>query len=159
MKNHIELDNKVNELRKYLNFEPVDPNLGAIKNFFKDRFNPDIVHVGDKATFIFQTLFRMSSKLRKEFNNDPVQPITITYRRLDLIFYTYDKHPEKGEQYLDFNSDWTKYIYLSEIKMSELWLGKKYLLEQDPDEYYVQVNLFQLKDNKFTKYIKDIDFS
>ena len=100
----------------------------------------------------------MSPKIKKQFNNDPIQPITITYKRLDIIFFTYDKHPELGENYTTWGADWMKWLYPTEVKQSVLWANKTYLKEKNPNEYYIQVNSYDLK-NKYGKLIKDIDFN
>lgn len=133
-------------------------NMEDLQKFFKDKFNRDIVQVGDKLVFYFKSLFGISPKFKKQFNNDHIQPITVTYLRLDIIFFTYDKHPEMGEQYIMWDGDWMKWLYPIEVKQSVLFANKAYLKNKDPNEYYLQVNSFGFN-NKLTKLIKDIDFS
>jgi len=133
-------------------------NIADLREWFKDNFNEDIVQVGDKLTFDFHALFNIVPAIRKKFKNKPIQPITVTYKRSDIIFYTYDNLPELGEEYIMWSSDWTKWLYPNKIKQSVLWKHKESLKEKNPNEYYLQVNLFNI-DNKYVNYIKDIDFS
>lgn len=133
-------------------------NIAELQKFFKNYFNRDIIQVGDKLVYELNALFSMSPEIKKKFKNDPIQPITVTYKRLDIIFFTYDKRPDLGENYTMWDSDSMKWLYPTEIKQSVLWANKTYLKEKNPDEYYIQVNSFDLK-NKYGKLIKDIDFS
>ena len=133
-------------------------NINDLRKWFKDKFNEDIVQVGDKLTFDFHSLFYMSPKWRNKFKGDPIQPITVTYKRVDIIFYTYDKHPEFGEEYIMWDADWTKWLYPNEIKQSVLWKHKESLKKRNPNEYYLQVHMFDIEP-KYVNYIKDIDFS
>ena len=133
-------------------------NIAELQKFFKNYFNRDIIQVGDKLVYDLSVLFDMSQKIRDKFNNDPIQPITVTYKRLDIIFFTYDKRPDLGENYTTWDADWMKWLYPTEVKQSVLWANKTYLKEKNPNEYYIQVNSFDLK-NKYGKLIKDIDFS
>lgn len=158
MKTKAQLDNQIELLKKTFGDLMFASDIASIRKFFKDNFNEDIIQIGDKLVFDFTALFGMSPKIKKTFKDDPVQPITVTYKRLDLIFYTYDKHHEMGEQYIVRDADWTQHLYPTEVKQSVLWAKKASLKDRDRDEYYVQVNSFELK-SKYTKLIKDIDFS
>lgn len=158
IKTRQQLDNQIENLKKTFGNLLFASNIQDIKKFFKDNFNEEIIQVGDKLIFDLNTIFRMSSKLRKEYKDDPIQPITVTYKRLDIIFFTYDKHPEWGEKYIMWDADWMKWLYPTEVKQSVLWAKKSSLKEKDPNEYYVQVNSFDFN-NKYTTLIKDIDFS
>ncbi len=158
MKTKAQLDKQIEELRNAFGNLLYASNIEELQKFFKNYFNKDIIQVGDHLIYDFTTLFNMSPKVRKQFNNDPIQSITVTYKRLDLIFFTYDKHPDLGENYITWDSDWMKYLYPIEVKQSVLWANKAYLKEKNPDEYYIQVNSFDLN-NKYGKLIKDIDFS
>ena len=133
-------------------------NMKDLQKFFKDKFNRNIVQVGDKLVFDFHSLFGVSPKTRKQFKDDPIQPITVTYKRLDIIFFTYDKRPDLGENYIMWDADWMKWLYPYEVKQSVLFANKAYLKDKNPNEYYIQVNSFEF-DNKYTTLIKDIDFS
>lgn len=154
-----ELDEQLKILKE--NFSTnimTDGTIYDLRKYFKDKFNEDIVQVGDKLTFNFHSLCYTSPKWKKKFKNDPIQPITVTYKRADIIFYTYDKHPEFGEEYIMWENDLTKWLYPNEIKQSVLWKYKESLKEKDPNEYYLQVHMFDI-DTKYVNYIKDIDFS
>lgn len=154
-----ELDKKLNELRKMFGENSLsEGSIADLKKKFKDNFNKDIIKIGYKLTYDFNTLFNNVPSLKKNFNGDPIQPITVTYLRCDIIFFIYDNHPELGENYITFDDSWMKWLYPNEIKQSELWKHKEYLLFDNPNEYYLQVNLFDIK-STFVKYIKDIDFS
>ena len=156
IKSKEELDKKVEELRASLDVE-FDANIADIKKFFKDKFNPNILKIGDHATFYLKTAFHMSPEIKRKFKNDPIQPITITYIRQDVIFFTYDKRPDLGEEYTMYDADWSKWLYPSEIKLSELWENKSYLKEKDYNEWYIETHLFRLG-SKFTKVIDDIQY-
>lgn len=157
-KTRLQLDNQIENLKQTFGDLLFASNIKDIRKFFKDNFNEEIIQIGDKLVFDLTPIFNMSSKLKKEYNNDPIQPITITYKRLDIIFFTYDKLPEKGEQYITWDADWMKFLYPTKVKQSVLWAKKSSLKEKDPNEYYVQVNSFDFN-NKYTTLIKDIDFS
>ena len=151
----IERDNKIKEIKKYV--ADIDPNLKELQKFFKDKFNMNIVKIGDHATYDFNALFYISPKVAKRFKNDPIQPITITYIRQDVIFFTWDKHPEFGEEYTMYDADWSKWLYLNEIKLSELWKNKEYLIEKDYDEWYIETKSMEFK-SEHTKIINDIEY-
>ena len=156
IKSKEELDKKVKELQECFNVLH-DANLAEIQKVFKDKFNQDILKVGDHATYDLNALFYISSKIANRFKNDPIQPITITYIRQDVIFFTWDKHPEFGEEYTMYDADWSKWLYLNEIKLSELWKNKEYLIEKDYDEWYIETKLMKFK-SKYTKIINDIEY-
>lgn len=56
-----------------------------------------------------------------------------------------------------YSADWSKYLYLKEIKLSELWKNKEYLIEKDYDEWYIETKLMKFK-SKYTKIINDIEY-
>ena len=149
-----ELDKKVKDIQEFFGEQPAD--LMSLQKFFKDKFNPDIIKVGSKAIYDLHFLFNISSEIRKKFKKDPIQPITVTYIRSGVIFFTYDKHPEYPEEWTLYDADASKWLYLSEIKLSELWKNKEFLKEKDFNEWYIQVHSFKV-DEKFTKLINDIE--
>lgn len=153
-----QLDAQIEELRNTFGNLLFASNMRDLQKLFKDKFNRGIVQIGDHLVFDFKSLFGISPKIRKQFKNDPIQSITVTYLRLDIIFFVYDKHPEMGEQYIMWDADWMKWLYPIEIKQSILFANKAYLKEKNPNEYYIQVNSFDFN-NKYTTLIKDIDFS
>ena len=152
----VERDNQVKTIKEFVG--KIDPNLKELQRIFKNKFNPHILMAGDKAIYDLDTVFSQSIKTKKRFKNDPIQPITITYIRQDVIFFTWDKHPEFGEEYTMYDADWSKFLYLKEIKLSELWEKKLYLKEKDYDEWYIQVNSCQFT-SKYTKMINNIPMS
>lgn len=158
MKTKSQLDKQIEDLRHAFGDLLFASNIASLQKLFKDKFNQDIIQIGDKLIFDFKSLFKMSSKIKNQFNNDYIQPITITYKRLDIIFFTYDKHPNFGENYITWDSDRMRWLYPTEVKQSVLFANKAYLKEKDPNEWYVQVNSFDFNNN-YTKLIKDIDFS
>ena len=153
--NQTERDNQVKTIKEVIG--KIDPNLKELQKFFKDKFNMNIVKIGDHATYDLKSIFSISPKVKRRFKNDPIQPITITYIRQDIIFFTWDKHPEFGEEYTMYSADWSKCLYLNEIKLSELWKNKEYLKENDYDEWYIQTNSVEF-DTKYTKIINDIKY-
>ena len=156
IKSKEELDKKVKELQEYFNVS-YDSNLKELQKVFKDNFNQDILKVGDHAIFYLKSLFNMSPETKKKFKNDPIQPITITYIRQDVIFFTWDKHPEFGEEYTMYDADWAKWLYPVKIKLSDLFKNKEYLKEKDYNEWYVQTHIMKFN-SKFTKIIDDIEY-
>ena len=90
-KSRTELDKQVRIIKESLPGYTVDPNIKELMKFFKKTFNEDIVQIGDKLIYDFNALFEMSPSVKKKFNNDPIQPITITYKRADILFFTFDK--------------------------------------------------------------------
>lgn len=149
-----DLDNKVQYIKSLVS--PIDSNVKEIMGFFKDKFNYDIVKIGDHATYDLHSIFFVSPKVKKRFKNDPIQPITITYIRQDVIFFTWDKHPEFGEEYTMYDADWSKCLYPKEIKLSELWKNKEALKEKDYDEWYIQTRSAEFS-SLYTKVLDDLD--
>ena len=150
-----ERDNQVKIIKEMVGIR--DTNLKEIQSLFKDKFNPDIVKIGQHAIYDLKAVFYSSPSTKKRFKNDPIQPITITYIRQDVIFFTWDKHPEFGEEYTMYSTNWSKFLYLDSIKLSELWKNKEYLKEKDYDEWYIQTNSIEF-DTKYTKIINDIEY-
>ena len=151
----IERDNQVKVIKDVAG--KIDPNLKELQKFFKNNFNQGIIKIGDHAIYDLNTIFYTSPQIKKKFKDDPIQPITITYIRLDVIFFTWDKHPEFGEEYTMYSADWSKYLYLKEIKLSEIWKNKEYLNEKDYDEWYIQTKSVEF-DTKYTNIIDDIKY-
>lgn len=151
----IERDNQVKVIKDVVG--KIDPNLKELQKFFKNNFNQGIIKIGDHAIYDLNTIFYTSPQIKKKFKDDPIQPITITYIRLDVIFFIWDKHPEFGEEYTMYSADWSKYLYLKEIKLSELWKNKEYLNEKDYDEWYIQTKSAEF-DTKYTNIINDIKY-
>ena len=86
-KTKAQLDAQIEGLRNAFGNLLFASNMEDLQKFFKDKFNREIIQVGDKLVYDLNSLFAMSPKMREQFNNDPIQPITVTYKRLDIIFY------------------------------------------------------------------------
>ena len=158
MKTRSELDSKVKELKEHFgNDICLNGNVYDLEKFFDRKFNYKIIKRGTRGVFDFTKLMKSVPEISRMFNDDPIQPFTVTYVRQDIIFYKLDKNP-KEEKYIQFGAAWTHVMYLNEIKQSELFKKKEYLKKKDPEEWYIQVNLFDIK-NKYTTYIRDIDFN
>ena len=56
-----------------------------------------------------------------------------------------------------YDADWSKWLYLNEIKLSELWKNKEYLKEKDYDEWYIETKSMEFK-SEHTKIIDDIQY-
>lgn len=148
MKTEQELNEKIKDLKE--SFDPIlKPSMNDMQKWFKKEYN-DIFYEGRKCLINLRTFFNgpNGSLWRKRFNNEPIQPVTITYRRCDLVFFTYDKYPTYKEEYFihDGNSTWTRNFYPREIKASELFKNKMYLLKENPNELYLQVNVLTIGD-------------
>lgn len=155
MKTKEELDSKIKEIKDFFgDVTDLNGSISDLRKFFRKYFNNKIIHKGSHGVFDFTSLMSFSKELYKMFNGDPIQPFTVTYIRCDIVFYKYDKAP-KEEHYIEMDAPWMNVMYLDEIKQSELFKKKEFLKKKNPDEWYIQVKLFDIK-NKYTKYIKDI---
>lgn len=137
--------------RKYkdlLNFfggkHKIKPSISELRNYFKDRY-VDTILEGRKCVINLTTLRKTSTEWKKKFKED-WQVITITYRRLDIVFFTWDNYPEYGEEYLIVSdgSVWTRYVYPQYICLSEIF-GKKIetLKNNNINELRLQVSLVE----------------
>ena len=157
-----ELDAKITELRQ--SFDPVlQPSMKRMQEWFGSKYN-DVFYESRKCWINLTIFFNGSNgkSWRKKFNNCPIQPVTVTYRRCDLVFFKFDNFPQYGEEYFVHNvsTNWTKNFYPREIKASELFKNKMYLIEENPRELYLQVNVVQIDNlNGIIQYENDIDFS
>lgn len=137
-----ELDNKVKELKTHFKESTnIECSLDSLMKFFKKSYNKQLFKKGDKCWLNLKTLCKTSPEYKKIFGNDYIQPITITYKRCDLIFYKFDNYPEIKERYFSEDSHWAKWLYPSELSKKEVQKLKiKKLIDKDPDELYVQLN-------------------
>jgi len=149
MMNKEELDKKLAEIHEAIGGKAtVDVSYGDLEKFFKKSFNDEMFAVGRKVIIDLSMQMKWASNKawwRKRFKNNPYQPVTITYRRLDLIFYTYDNFPEYEEEYISTNGDNTNKFYIADVKVSEIFKGKEYLKETKPNEWYLQTHLVDFK--------------
>lgn len=137
-----ELDKQIKELKKHFGEQThIECSLYNLMNFFKKSYNKQLFKKGDKCWLNLKSLCKTSQEYKKIFGNDYIQPITITYKRCDLIFYKFDKHPEIEERYFSDESHWAKWLYPSKLsKYQAQKLKIKKLIDKDPDELYVQLN-------------------
>lgn len=162
MKTEQELNEKISQLKE--SFNPVlKPSMNSMQEWFKDKYN-DIFYENRKCLINLKTFFNgpNGSSWKKRFDNNPIQPVTVTYRRCDLVFFTYDNYPKYKEEYFvhDGNSNWSKNFYPREIKASEMFKNKMYLIEDNPDELYLQANVISIDDlNGIIKYENDLTYS
>ena len=108
-----ELDKKLESIKEMVG--TMSPDLAELQRFFKDKFNPDIIKAGDKAIYDLRGVFNISPEIRKKFKKDPIQPITITYIRSGVIFFTYDKLPKNPEEWTTYDADASKWLYPKEL--------------------------------------------
>lgn len=146
-----ELDNKIKALKEIFGeattIEPTMSNL--IKYFGKDY--SDVFKKNTKCYINLDIFFKCDKtrNWKKLFENNPWQPITITYRRLDIIFFTWDNYSKYGEEYFmeGVNTVWSKIIYPKEIKYSDIFAKKiKKLYKKNPNELEIQMGLLEVKD-------------
>lgn len=163
-----ELDNKVKELSDHFKTgRKISPNIKEIMNFFKDKYNTKIFSKGRLCWIDLDFFFNNSEnkkEWRKRFDNNPIQPIKITYKRKDVIFFKWLNYPKyKEEWFVEDKSSlniWPKIIYPQEIRYSELFYKKiKKLKKKDPEELYIQVNLLELDNfNGLINIEKDVKY-
>jgi hypothetical protein len=97
---------------------------------------------------------------KKLFDNEPWQPIIITYKRQDVIFFKWMNYPSYAEEYFmeDSTSVWTKNVYASVIKYSDIFKKKiQRLKKKKPSELEVQMGILTINDmNEQIEVIKDV---
>lgn len=158
-----ELDKKVEELKKHFGKSRfVELNLANQLKFFKKDFNDKIFSKGKQCFFDLTPMFR-NKTFAKRFDNNPIQPITITYKRCDLIFFKWNNYPKYEEEYFakSINGPYSMVCYPFEVKKSEL-LGKKikHLIEKkDFEELYIQKRVIDFENYKgLINIIDDLDY-
>ena len=163
MANKEELKKKAEELRKaFGGNHVVVPSIdGLIKGMGKDHV--DLFKKGTKA-IIDLTFFKKNSsnasELKKMFKED-WQPITVTYRRQDVMFFTWDNYPKYKEEYMVVGAtdSWNRKTYLREVRLSEVFSKKiKRLVNKNFDELVLQLSLNEFDDvNGHVTIINDIE--
>lgn len=98
---------------------------------------------------------------KKLFDNNPWQPIIITYKRQDVIFFEWLNYPKYPEEYFMenvVNSTWCKIIYPSVVKYSDIFKKKiQRLQKRKPTELEVQIGVLTIDDlNGHIEVIKDL---
>lgn len=163
MRNKEELKTKVKELRKVFGGNHIIvPSIdGLIEGLGKDYV--DLFKKGTKAVVdisLFKKVASNSDEWKKRFKDD-WQPITITYRRQDAVFFTWDNYPKYKEEYMIIGAadSWNKRTYLREIKLSEVFSKKiKRLVDKNFDELVLQLSLNEFDNvNGHVTIINDIE--
>lgn len=153
MTNKEELKEKAEGLRKAFggNHIIVPSISGLMDGLRKDYV--DLFKKGTKCVVDMQFFKKYASnkdELKKKFEDD-WQPITITYRRQDVMFFTWDNYPNYKEEYMIVGSSdaWNKKTYLREIKLSEIFSKKiKRLVDKNFNELVLQMSLVEFDDVK-----------
>ena len=166
MKSIEELDNKVAELTKHFGKSAyLEGNMKSIMNFFNDKYNTKIFSKGKLCWINLDFFFNNSEDKkvwRKRFDNNPIQPIKITYKRKDVIFFKWLNYPKYEEEwFVEDNGSlniWPKIIYPQEIKYSELFKNKiNFLKKKDPEELYIQIKVLKVDDfNGLINIVQDV---
>ena len=141
----------------------IKPHMTELQKWFKkDYVSP--FKKGVKCYMDLRLFFnRDKTRNWKElFDNNPWQPIMITYKRQDVIFFKWENYPKYPEEYFmenSTNSAWCSNIYPSVIKYSEIFKKKiKRLKDTKPTELAVQMGILTIDDmNGSIEIIKDYE--
>lgn len=125
--------------------------LGITTYIYKDVIEDYIENVADKAVKIIEL-----SRYMREIPDELVETIEKSRELFDELYVIFTDYTGK-EEYMDYNSDWNKYLYLTTIKQSELFINKMSLKEKDFDEWYLQANFLEINDER-CKYIMDLNY-
>lgn len=139
-----ELRSKYEELLKCFNGKHIiKPSIYNLMHFFKDKY-VDVLIEGRKYIVDLETARKSSHEYRERFKED-VQEITIVYRRLNIVFFTWDAYPQYSEEYfiIDESTLWVKYVYPKQILLSEIFEKKIISLQNNQDELKLQVSLIE----------------
>lgn len=139
-----ELKSKYEELLKCFNGKHIiKPSIHNLIHFFKDRY-VDVLLEGRKCIVDLETARKSSHEYREKFKED-IQQITIVYRRLNVVFFTWDAYPQYGEEYfiIDGSTLWCKYIYPKQILLSEIFEKKIISLKDNQEELRLQISLIE----------------
>lgn len=113
----------------------------GMRKDFNDPFKKGVKCVVDLS--FFKKHSSNASEWKKRFEDD-WQPITITYRRQDVMFFTWDNYPKYKEEYIIVGASdaWNKKIYLKDIKLSQIFAKKiKRLVDSNFNELVLQLSL------------------
>ena len=156
-----EISNQINLIKKHFgDVLRIKPSVSELRKYFKDDYS-DILGEGTKCLVDLHRffMFDQSRDWKGLFNNNPWQNITITYRRCDLVFFTWDDYPQYDEEYFSYtSSDWPRIVFPKEVKYSDIFKNKiKRMRATNPDELTIQMNVLDIDDLKGKiKVIKDI---
>lgn len=139
----------------------IEPTMNELQKWFKkDYVSP--FKKGIKCYLDLRLFFKFDKtrQWKKLFGNNTWQPITITYKRQDVIFFKWDNYPKYPEEYFmeeSTNSVWRKSIYPAVIKYSDIFKKKIQRLKNNQRELAVQIGILTIKDmNGQIEIIKDI---
>lgn len=139
----------------------MEPTMDELQKWFKkDYVSP--FKKGIKCYLDLRLFFKFDKtrQWKKLFGNNIWQPITITYKRQDVIFFKWDNYPKYPEEYFmeeSANSVWCKSIYPAVIKYSDIFKKKIQRLKNNQRELAVQIGILTIKDmNGQIEIIKDI---
>lgn len=128
----------------------IEPTMDELQKWFKkDYVSPFKKGIKCYIDLRFFFKFDNTRQWEKLFDNNPWQPITITYKRQDVIFFKWDNYPKYAEEYFteeSTNSVWHKHIYPSIIKYSDIFKKKIQRLKNNQRELEVQIGILTIKD-------------
>lgn len=124
----------------------ITPSIWQLMDFFKSAYT-DIILEGRKCIVDLSRFKKNSNEYRERFKED-WQPITITYRRQDIVFFTWDNYPQYGEEYfiIDELNLMTRNTYPQHILLSELYSKKIEWLKDNERELKLQVSMVEFDD-------------
>lgn len=144
MGEEISLEERYKQLLEFFGGKhEIEPSIRELMFFFKSNY-VDIVQPGRKCLVNLRRLKKYSEEDRERFKDD-WQPITVTYRRLNIVFFTWDNYPQYGEEYfvIDENNFMTRYTYPQHIILSELYSKKIEGLKDNERELKLQVSMVE----------------
>ena len=129
----------------------LEPNMESLQKWFKkDYVSP--FKKGMKCYLGLRFFFKYDKtrNWKELFDNNPWQPIMITYKRQDVIFFKWIDYPKYQEEYFMedvVNSVWCKNIYPSVIKYSDIFKKKiRRLQKSKPNELEIQIGILTIND-------------
>ena len=140
----------------------IEPSMYELQKWFKkDYVSPFKKGIRCYIDLRFLFKFDKTRQWKKLFDNNPWQPIMITYKRQDVIFFKWENYPKYPEEYFmeeTTNSVWCKSIYPAIIKYSDIFKKKIQRLKNNQRELTVQIGILTIKDmNGQIEIIKDYE--
>ena len=141
----------------------INPSMEELHKWFKkDYVSPFKKDIRCYLDLRFFFKFDKTRDWKKLFDNNPWQPIIITYKRQDVIFFKWENYPKYKEEYFmeeAANSIWCNNIYPSIIKYSDIFKKKiQHLKNKNPRELAVQMGILEINDmNGQIEIIKDVN--
>ena len=157
-----EINNQIKSLQKtFGNALVIEPTIDELHKWFKGYYVSPFKR-GIKCYIDLKVFFKFDKTRdwKKMFDNNPWQPVMITYKRQDVIFFKWLNYPKYPEEYFmeeSSNSAWCKSFYPSVIKYSDIFKKKIQHLKSKPDELAVQIGMLTINDmNGQIEIIKDV---